>query len=167
MDRIKLKQNSIKLVVTIYLQIVLLVATKPILIELTNLRADFYSENLSIKHAITLYDRSLLLNSNDLHALINGGYSYEDDNNPTTAKSYYLRAIKAHPKNDAGYYYLAILESRNRNYSESKKLLYQTMKLKGPHYHNANQFYEILTTKQPTLHPTTLQSPDTFQMPSK
>lgn len=166
MDSIKLKQIS-KLLVTIYLQILLFFAIKPLIIELTNLRADFYSENLSIAHAIILYNRSLILDSKNRHALINGGYSYEDNNNPTTAKSYYQRAIASHPKDDAGYYYLAILEARNRNYNGSKMLLEKVIALKGAHLISASQFYEIIITKQPTPRPTTLQSPDTFQMLSK
>ncbi|MCP4050314.1 MAG: tetratricopeptide repeat protein [bacterium] len=144
MDSVKLKKITTKVLVTIYLQLLFIFALRSVIVNLSNVRASYYSEFASRKRAVTLYNRSLLLDKKNIYALIWCGYVYEDQDNNDKAQKYYEQAIKYNPDIDEGYYFMGVLHSRKRQYQRAKQYFEKACELNGARYQESKKFLENL-----------------------
>lgn len=140
-----LKKTILKWVlVSIYLQFMFLLISRPFLLSMGNNRANFFSEmgkhNIAIQH----YKRVLWLDPKNLPALIWCGFAYEDLNNLKTAKQYYLRAIQAYADRNEGYYFMANLLMRERNYEQAKSHYQKAARYPGEYTKEIRQAIKIL-----------------------
>jgi tetratricopeptide (TPR) repeat protein len=142
-----LKSISNKLLIIAYLQFILIFALKPLIANFINVRADYYAEFASKKKAIRLYKRALFLDKKNIYALIWAGYVYEDLGENDIAENYYQKAIQYNPNKDMGYYFLAILKMRKKEYKKAYKLLSQSKALQGSYYKETLQFLKSLNKK--------------------
>ncbi len=126
-----------KLALSLVLQILFFSISYPFLIDWANKRGDYFSNSGHFKTSITYFKRVLLIAPSNLYALLGCGYSYEDMNQLETAEQYYQKAIEKHPKSGDGYYYMAVLMMRKRQYDKAKGLLEKAVLLPGDYKRDA------------------------------
>ena len=133
-----------KFIATIYIQLILLLAFSSVIIDLSNRRALVYMNLFQNDQALKHLKRTLILDKNNLFALVWSGDSFEDENNLTLAAAFYEQAIKSHPKDDTGYYFRGSLAMREHAYNQAFYYFSKAVELKGKHYETSKRFINIL-----------------------
>lgn len=112
-----LKHPRVKRVlVSVYIQILLVVMISPILVQLQNKRAEMYM-NANYSHAaIGHFKRVLWLSHDNVWALNWMGYCFEDLRKFDQADMYYSRAIAAAPDHGTAYYCRGALRFKQKQF---------------------------------------------------
>jgi tetratricopeptide (TPR) repeat protein len=148
MDSLKLKPVLIKVLAIVYLQIILIVAFRPLIVNFTNIRAGFNSEFGSLNHAITLYNRVLFLDKDNLEALTMCGYVYQDLFQDDIAAEYYKKAIKYHPDNCDGYYFYSLLLMREQaTHKQAMEILKRAVNFEGSYQNNIQKILKKIKSQ--------------------
>jgi len=132
------------ILVCLYIQVVLILLCRPLLVSMENTRADYFMSIGKISLAITHYKRVFWVDPNNLYALIWCGYAYEECNQFNIAQNYYLRAIKYHSNRNEGYYFLATLYMREHQYKTAKKYFEKAAQYPGSFKNQVQQANSVI-----------------------